>query len=261
PTSGPGVKVLGDADTGPHRPIALSVPDARHHLHVLGATGTGKSTLLAHLILQDITARRGVVVIDPKGDLILDLLHRIPAPAAAAPPPPKGPPPLPLPPPLPPPAAGRVVLFAPDAPNLPPPRFNILDGPPDLVADHVVGIFRRIYTNWWGPRTDDVLRAAILTHPTNPTGPAHLGAIPDLLTNPAFRRRTTTPLHHNHADRTLAGFWTWYDTLTEPARAQVTGPVLNKLRAFLLRPFIRDTIATTPTTLNMPKILDGGICL
>ena len=54
-------------------PVGVRVADARHHLHVIGATGSGKSTLLVHLILADIHAGRGVVVIDPKGDLVTDV--------------------------------------------------------------------------------------------------------------------------------------------------------------------------------------------
>jgi len=57
----------------------ISIGDARHHLHVLGPTGTGKTTLLMRLILQDAAAGRGVAVLDPKGDLIRDLLDRLPA--------------------------------------------------------------------------------------------------------------------------------------------------------------------------------------
>jgi len=76
-------KVLGDSDAGPRRPVALAAADARHHLHVLGATGTGKSTLLTNLILADAAAGRGVAVLDPKGDLIGDVLARLPAGAAS----------------------------------------------------------------------------------------------------------------------------------------------------------------------------------
>ena len=69
-------KVLGDAEGGSRRAVALAVGDARHHLHVMGATGSGKSTLLLQLALGDIAAGRGIVVIDPKGDLITDVLGR-----------------------------------------------------------------------------------------------------------------------------------------------------------------------------------------
>lgn len=75
---GTDTKPLGISDTGVSRPVALGVADGRHHLHLLGATGSGKSTLMAHMILADAQAGRGAVVIDPKGDLIVDLLSRLP---------------------------------------------------------------------------------------------------------------------------------------------------------------------------------------
>ncbi|HEX5496350.1 MAG TPA: TraM recognition domain-containing protein, partial [Mycobacteriales bacterium] len=207
---------------------------------VVGPTGSGKSTLLATLALADARAGRGLVVIDPKGDLVRDITER-----------------------LPPDARGRLVVIDPDAPQ-PWPTLNALDGPdPDLVADHVVGIFHRIYAAWWGPRTDDVLRAAVLTllHPANRARPdiAHLGSVPRLLTEDPFRRRISAPAAGE--DPILRGFWSWYDGLSEAARAQVTGPVMNKLRAVLLRRFARATLANGQSTLDMNRILDRGICL
>src|SRR5205807_1237435 len=59
-------------------PARISPADARHHIHVLGPTGVGKSTLLLNLALDDIEAGRGVAVVDPKGDLVSALLERIP---------------------------------------------------------------------------------------------------------------------------------------------------------------------------------------
>jgi len=108
-------KVLGDSEAGGRRPVALAVADARSHLHLLGATGSGKSTLLTNLVLQDVRAGRGVVVIDPKGDLVRDLLDRLPEQAAE-----------------------RLVLIDPDE-RAAPPSLNMLDGPdPDLAVDHLV---------------------------------------------------------------------------------------------------------------------------
>jgi DNA helicase HerA-like ATPase len=60
------------------RPVAISFEDARHHLHVIGETGTGKSTLRANLVLKDVAAGRSTVVIDPKGDLAQAILERLP---------------------------------------------------------------------------------------------------------------------------------------------------------------------------------------
>lgn len=58
--------------------VRLTEPDRSQHLYVLGATGTGKSTLLFNMILQDIRAGRGVGLIDPHGDLYDQLLEAMP---------------------------------------------------------------------------------------------------------------------------------------------------------------------------------------
>ncbi|WP_145981428.1 helicase HerA domain-containing protein [Pseudonocardia sp. HH130629-09] len=78
PVGGVGVRLLGDSDAVPERPVGLSVADARHHLWVLGATGAGKSTLLVHQVLADAAAGRAAIVIDPKGDLVDDITARLP---------------------------------------------------------------------------------------------------------------------------------------------------------------------------------------
>ncbi|MGH3779630.1 MAG: helicase HerA domain-containing protein, partial [Pseudonocardiaceae bacterium] len=232
-TPSPGAKPLGITDTGHPRPVALRVPDARHHLHVLGATGSGKSTLLGNLILADIDAGRGIVLIDPKGDLVTDLLSRLPSSAAA-----------------------RLVLFDADS-RARPPCLNPLDGPgTDLTVDNLVSVFRRVYSAFWGPRTDDLMRAACLTLRAQP-GITTLAQLPKLLADPALRSRLTAGL----TDPVLAGFWSWYDELTDAARAQVISPLMNKLRAFLLRPFVRDALAAGPSTVDLGAVLDGGICL
>src|SRR5690348_14261319 len=73
-------KVIGVANAGPRVRVGISLPDCRHHLHLLGPTGTGKTSLLLRMILDDVEAGRGVAAFDPaKGDLIRDLLAVLPA--------------------------------------------------------------------------------------------------------------------------------------------------------------------------------------
>ncbi|MFD2420378.1 type IV secretory system conjugative DNA transfer family protein [Amycolatopsis pigmentata] len=232
-TPGPAPKPIGVTDTGHERPVALRVPDARHHLHVIGATGSGKSTLLGRMILADAEAGRGIVLIDPKGDLVTDVLSRLPRSAG-----------------------DRVVLFDADSKTRPP-CLNPLDGgETDLTVDNLVSVFRRVYSAFWGPRTDDVMRAACLTLRTQEKV-ATLADLPKLLADPAFRSRVTAGI----SDPVLRGFWSWYEELTDSARSQVISPLMNKLRAFLLRPFVRDAIAAGHSTVDMTGVLDGGICL
>ncbi|TDD62757.1 ATP-binding protein, partial [Actinomadura darangshiensis] len=233
PAGGHGTKPLGDSDAGAARPVAVRVSDSRQHLHVVGATGSGKSTLLAQMILADAAAGRAAVVIDPRGDLINDLLGRLPDTASS-----------------------RVWLIDPD--TTPPPALSVLSGPDaNLVSDNLVGIVHRIFADSWGPRTDDILRSAVLTLQQVPR--ATLADVPRLLTRDAYRIRA---VHRIGDDDILAGFWSWYAGLSPEARANAIGPVMNKLRHFLLRPFVRQIVGTPGPGLNTSRLLDhDGILL
>lgn len=228
-------KVFGDAQSGVKRATAVAADDGRYHFHVLGSTGSGKSTLLTNLVLQDVAARRGAVVIDPKGDLIVDILDRLPQDAA-----------------------GRVVLIDPQETGQQA-TMNILgskDDDADLVVDNLIGIFSRIFGAYWGPRTDDVLRSACLTLMKRP--PATLADVPRILSDAKFR----APFKERIGIASeLKGFWDWYEAMSDAQQAQVIGPVMNKLRAFLLRPFVTDIVGATESSFSMENVLDGGLML
>ncbi|MEU6718652.1 hypothetical protein ABZ897_44920 [Nonomuraea sp. NPDC046802] len=228
-------RVLGDADSGPRRPVALPVADGRHHTHVLGGTGVGKSTLLANLVLADAHAGRGALVIDPKGDLITDILNRLPERAI-----------------------GKTVVFDPQDPA-PPPSINILAGhDPAFAVDSVVTIFHRCFSTAWGHRVDDLLRSTCLTLTHVLGRKATLAEVPRLLTDQAFRAQIIGHLD----DSLLSGFWDSYEALTPAGQATVIGPVMNKLRAVLLRPFVRQALASPNTTVPIGQLLDqGGLVL
>jgi hypothetical protein len=239
---GPHTRPLGTADAGAPRPVGLAVADGRHHLRICGPTGTGKTTLIAGQILADAAAGRGAVFVDPKGDAVTDLLGRLPEDIA-----------------------GKVVLFDPEDRGAPP-CLNVLQGDgsgtdTDVIVDNVTGIFRRIFAASWGPRTDDIFRAACLTllgSAPPGSGQVTLRDIPALLGDDAYRRRLTAGIR----DPVLRGFWDWYEQLSVPTRAHSTGPLMNKLRAFLLRRFARQAIAAGPSTFDMSEVLDsGGLCL
>jgi hypothetical protein len=211
-------------------PVLLSITDARYHLHLLGPTGVGKSTLLARLALDDLADGRGAVVVDPKGDLVEDLLARIPDGFEE-----------------------QVDLL--DPLDSAPPGLNVLDGEDaDLVTDQLVGIFRRVYEQFWGPRTDDILRAALLTLLASGPG-ATLADVPRLLSDERFREQLLAELDDPVG---LEPFWEWYEQLSEPMRAQATGPVLNKLRAFLLRRNVRAIVGQQRSSVDVTRVLDQG---
>jgi hypothetical protein len=212
------------------RPVRLGVEDARHHLHLLGPTGVGKSTLIAQLALADLAAGRGCVVIDPAGDLVDDLLARIPENRL-----------------------DRVDLLDPLDPA--PPGLNMFDGEDrDLVVDQLVGIFARVFARHWGPRSDDILRTALLTLCAAPE-PMTLVEVPRLLTDARWRAQLVLDLNDPIG---LEPFWRWYDALSEAGQMQTIAPLLNKLRAFLLRRPVRAIIGQHRTTLDIPRCLDEG---
>ncbi|WP_030334810.1 type IV secretory system conjugative DNA transfer family protein [Micromonospora parva] len=232
PSGGRGVKVLGRSQIG-HHSIGMHVTDARQHVHVVGKTGVGKSTLLLNMILGDIKSGRGTVVIDPRGDLITDILDRLPASYAK-----------------------KIVIIDPDQEN--PGCFNPLDdgGDPHLAVDNLVGIFAKIFQGQWGPRMDDTMRVACLTlmRHAKPT----LSLVPSLLQDRDFRARFTHGLDDPDG---LGGFWLWYDGINEQFRGQVIAPVLARLRAFLLRDFVKSVIGNAHSSFDMGQVLDGGVLL
>ena len=204
------------------RQIALRPDDRLRHMWIVGPTGVGKSTLMSNLIVQDMQAGSGMVVIDARGDLVNDVLGRIPAQRRS-----------------------DLVVLDPSRTDRPV-GFNVLaivkgERGRELAVDHVLHIFHDLYRSSWGPRTADILRASLLTlmMTTAPDGSAFtLVELPELLTNDRFRRFVIqqAPVQ-GRAE--LRSFWRWYDALSQAERGQVTGPVLNKLRAFVLKTPLR----------------------
>lgn len=225
-----GGRVLGRATfPGSERSLALSVTDSLRHLHVIGPTGVGKSTLLVGLIAQDMAAGRGVVVLDPKGDLVSDVLDRVPVSRT-----------------------GDVIVLDPTDDERPV-GLNLLASDEDgreLVVDQVVGIFHQLYSAFWGPRTDDILRAALLTLVGVPG--MTLAEVPLLLTDAGFRRRLVGRVDDPVA---LGPFWGWYEGMSDAERTAAIGPVMNKLRSFLLRRRLRNVLGQADSPLDFDRVL------
>lgn len=197
------------------RPLGLSASDALHHLHAIGPTGVGKSTLLLNLICQDIDEGRSVVVIEPRGDLVRDVLARIPDHRL-----------------------DDVVVIDPTDPA--PVGINPLATPglsADLRVDHLVTVFKGLWSDFWGPRTEDILTAGLYTLATTPG--MSLAALPLLFSDHRFRAELTAKVHDPLG---LGSFWSWFEDLPDTERARALAPVMNKVRAFLLRERLRRVI-------------------
>lgn len=229
-------KLLGAATTGVSELVGVSVADARHHLHVQGVTGVGKSTWLAHHVLGEAEAGRGVVLLDPQGDLAANVIDRLPADCG-----------------------DRLVILDPDERDAPA-AFNVLDatdpGQRELVADGVVSVFRRLYAASWGPRMDDLMRAACLTLIRREG--STLADIPPLLHHAPFRRAVLAEVGEPDG---LEGFWAAFDEATPAQRAQLCAPVVSRLRGVLTRRFARTLLGAARSSFTLSDVLDGGILI
>ena len=203
-------------DTINPKKLSISPRDSLEHCHLIGPTGSGKSTAMLHLILADIKAGRSVLVLDPKADLVTDILMRIPEERV-----------------------GEVVIIDPSDPC--PCGFNPLAfkdyGNPSLIADAILSVLKEIWSDSWGVRIADILNAALLT--LTEVDNATLLWLPPLLTDDSFRHKITRQIKDKVA---LRPFWEQYDALTDAARRVQIEPVLNKIRQFLLRPGLRNVL-------------------
>ena len=241
--AGLGGKVVGRANAGRPLLAGISLPDCRHHIHALGPTGTGKTTLLLRMILDDAAAGRGVAVFDPKGDLIRDLLDRLPASCG-----------------------DRLVVIDPDEHDHAPPALNLLDpatahGSPYRAAEQITSVMSKVWSRWWGHRTADIAHHALLTLAHIPG--ATLTQLPRLLGDPLWRARIVGRVRAQlgQQEGTLGEFWDAYEQQTPSERAGVVAPLMAKLRLVLAHPLAVDLFGTPATTFTLTDILDGGILL
>jgi hypothetical protein len=199
---------------GINRLLCLAREDRLRHLWVAGPTGVGKSTLLANLISYDIHRGDPVIVIDAGGDLITDVLARVPTSRH-----------------------DHVIVLDPTS------RDQVIGLNPihsrrpedhELAAGLVYHVLESIYASSWGQRTADIIRAGLLTLTMTyaPRGQRFtILELIGLLTNTGFRRHVISqPL-----TPALDSFWRdWYEALSDTQRLNVISPALNKLRAFSL---------------------------
>lgn len=193
--------------------LSISPQDSLEHSIILDPTGSGKSTAMQKLILSDIRAGRSVLVLDPKADLVTEVLERIPEERKS-----------------------DVVVIDPSDPcpvGFNPLRFKGYKNKA-LVADAVLSVLKEIFADSWGVRTQQILSAALLTLVDTPD--ATLLWLPTLLTNETFRRRIVSRCKDRIG---LIPFWEQYETMKESERVANIAPVLNKMQQFVFRPGLR----------------------
>lgn len=211
----------------------LKRADRRRHMYVIGKTGTGKSTLLANMAINDLKNNEGLCVIDPHGDLVETMLNYIPSHRI-----------------------NDVVYFDPGDPERTV-RINLFEGESivhrELIASGIVSIFHKLYAYSWGPRLEYILRNSLLTLLKSDT--SRLSDILDMLTDARFRERVVSKLD----DPILKNFWVnEFDQMQPRQRTEAIAPILNKVGQFVSSPMVRDVVNANKSSFSIEEIMNEG---
>ena len=205
--------------------------DRRYHTLVTGKTGTGKSTLLENMIVQDIRNGEGLAVIDPHGTLVDNLLKRIPK------------------------ERMKDVVYVNPADTKYPVGFNLLEtankDEHHLIVSSVVSIFKHLYKDSWGPRLEMILAnsiSAVLIAP-HPT----LLGVYRMLVDDTYRKQVVKRL----TDPVLKSFWDEFETYDRRFKNEVVSPVLNKIGQLLMTPLLRNIVGQSKSTINIRDIMES----
>jgi len=219
--------ILGiNTHNGRSQPASLSQEQRFRHTHIIGATGTGKSTLLQNLILQDIEKGIGIAVLDPHGDLIESILEMIPASRQE-----------------------DIIIFDPSDENYPI-GFNILEAKSDIeknvLSSDLVEIFHRFSTSW-GDQMSVVLGNAISAFLEN----TQRGSLVDLrrfLIEKEFRNSINNTVTDEH----IVYFWQKEYPLL---KGSALSSILTRLNSFL-RPKLIRNIVSQKAGLDLSEVID-----
>lgn len=211
------------------RPLVQPLVGALSHMVAAGPSGVGKSALLAGAVAQDLAAGRGCLVLDGKGDLAEEILRMVP----------EG-------------RRGEVIVLDPARPG-PVPGLRVFSGgDPELSGDLVLGMFRSIFADSWGVRSDKWLRAGLVTLAHDRT--ATLADLPFVFASDSFRRRLTGRLE----DPLLRATWAQFEAMSPEGRAQQLGSPLGKVNELVGRRVVRSVLAQAEPKWDMREVLRRG---
>ncbi|RLJ40689.1 type IV secretion system coupling TraD/TrwB family protein [Litoreibacter meonggei] len=213
----------------PPGPFGLETKDRLQHLYVIGQTGTGKSTLLHNLALQDAQSGTGFCLIDPHGDLAENLHRDLSVPHkywdVSDPACPLG--------------------YNPLA------KVSALHRP--LVASGLIETLKKQWPDAWGARMEHILRFSLLALLEQPE--ADLRDVLKLLTYKGFRRQVVDRI----TDPQVQFFWkTEFPAMNYQGSADGVAPIANKLGAFLAQPAVRTALCEPDELLRFRHMMDTG---
>ena len=211
------------------RPVRLTNEQRLRHVHIVGSSGSGKSTLLVNMAMEDLDARNGFAVLDPHGDVIDEIVARIPEDRAK-----------------------DIVLFDPSDVDYPI-GFNVLSARSELertlLSSDFVATFRRLSSTTFGDQMVSVLGNAVLALLESPNG----GTLLDLrrfLIDKSFRAEFLETVQ----DDAVRGYWLEEFPLI---KGLPHASILTRLNTFLRPKVIRHMVAQKNDRLDFRAIMDG----
>jgi energy-coupling factor transporter ATP-binding protein EcfA2 len=222
--------------------IGLTEDERKRHMYIIGATGTGKSTVLLSMLNQDIIHNKGVCLIDPHGDIAEAAVHCVPTHRL-----------------------NDLIYINPYDISYPV-GINLLELTPGLsdddalmekefIAESVISLFRKLFssdTSTTPHRIEYILRNTIHTafYLQNPT----LFTVFELLTNTKLQKKAVKLI----TDEQLKNFWTVeFGKAGDFQKVKMVSPVTAKIGRFLFSPSAKRILEQTHSTINFDDILDN----
>ncbi len=211
--------------------FGVKMDDRRRHLYVLGKTGGGKSTAMENMIIQDIINGHGIAVVDPHGELVEKVIQFVPSHRV-----------------------NDVIYFNPSDLEFPI-AFNVLEkvepSKRHLIASGLIGVFKKIWAESWGPRLEYLLRNAILALLDYPE--STLLGVTRMLADKDYRKKVVVKIE----DPIVKAFWIKeFSKYTDKFASEAIAPIQNKVGQFLSVPLIRNVVGQVKSSFGLRNVMD-----
>jgi len=213
------------------QPFHIKPRDRLSHIYIIGKTGTGKSTLLENLILQDILSHRGLAFLDPHGDSFAKIQAAV--------------------------KTNPAVIYWDVAENIGGIGYNpiryVAPKHRPLLASGILEVFKKQWEDAWGVRMEHIFRNCLLTLLEQPH--ATIADILRLFNSQTYRRQAVSRLENEQ----VKSFWLEeYEKYSYRMRADAIAPIQNKIGAFLANPILKQVLTEPKQNLSFRRIMDQG---
>jgi type IV secretory pathway TraG/TraD family ATPase VirD4 len=220
-----------------HRLFGIKNEDRFSHIYIIGKTGTGKSTLLETMVLQDLEHGNGFALIDPHGDLADRIAAHIPSSRQS-----------------------DTIYFNPSDPAQVYGYNPLRQVRPEfisLAASGLMEMLKKMWADSWGVRMEHILRNVLLALLEQPNATLH--DVLRLLSDQKYRRTIVRSLRNETVKTFLEKE---FERFTFGYRADGIAPIQNKIGAFLADPLLNRILTSPGKDLHIRRIMDdGGVLL